>query len=317
MKEKAKKEARRFSPSREYSKNIKFTLSDCGKYYTVSGFEGEATSWLSIPPTYKKKPISRLGRLAFCGLENLRSLFFSENISDIAESAFSECTGIEAIEVEEGNSVYHSEGSCLIDTESKTLILGCKSSIIPSDGSVRIIDQYAFRQCTGLKELKIPEGISEIRNNAFYGCLELESISADRENEVYYSIDNCLIEKKCKVLVLGCKNSKIPADGRAKIIGTSAFAGCSGLKSLDIPSCITAISMDAFYNCSELAGISIPFSVVTISGGAFYGCEGLKSITYGGTKSEWAELKKGKYWDHGIPEYTVFCTDGSIHIKKD
>ncbi len=300
------------SNSSEYSQNIRFKLSDCKRYYIADGFEGVPTAELAIPVTYMKKPVAAIGKNAFCHLSELRSLVISQNIIELSGRCFEGCTELNKITIEPGNRIYKSTENCIIDTENKLLILGCRSSKLPSDGSIEIIDYYAFRHCTGLKEIKLPKSILHIRNNAFYGCSELESITVDAENEIYCCIDNCLIERKCKVLILGCKSSKIPRNGRVKIIGSSAFAGCTGLKSIDIPPCVTTINMDAFYKCQELEEVTIPFSVVTICGGAFYGCTKLSKITYGGTRKEWQELKKGNYWDYGIGDYTVFCTDGII-----
>ncbi|MBQ3523275.1 MAG: leucine-rich repeat domain-containing protein [Clostridia bacterium] len=74
---------------------------------------------------------------------------------------------LESIEVEEGNEYFHSKNNCLIETATKTLVLGCKNSIIPNDGSVEIIGEYAFNCCMGEKNIEIPEGVKEIHNMAF------------------------------------------------------------------------------------------------------------------------------------------------------
>ena len=80
------------------------------------------------------------------------------------------------ITVQSGNTKYHAAGNCLIETESKTLILGCKDSIIPTDGSVTSIGNNAFRNCTSLTSITIPNSVTSIGNNAFYGCTGLTSI---------------------------------------------------------------------------------------------------------------------------------------------
>ena len=74
---------------------------------------------------------------------------------------------LESIEVEEGNGYFHSKNNCLIETATKTLVLGCRNSIIPNDGSVEIIGEYAFNGCMGEKSIEIPEGVKEIHNMAF------------------------------------------------------------------------------------------------------------------------------------------------------
>ena len=52
-------------------------------------------------------------------------------------------------------------------------------------------------------------------------------------------------------------------------IGTSAFEGCSNLRSVTIPSTIKTIAQYAFYQCSKLTEITIPEGVTSIGKGAF------------------------------------------------
>ena len=61
-------------------------------------------------------------------------------------------------------------------------------------------------------------------------------------------------------------------------IGINAFAGCSRLTSINLPSSVTEIQDYAFYGCWRLTSINIPASITYISDGAFSGCSGLTSI---------------------------------------
>ena len=81
-----------------------------------------------------------------------------------------------SITVEQGNVVYHSAGNCIIVTASKTLIAGCKNSIIPNDGSVTSIGDYAFYDCGGLTSITIPDSVTSIGRSAFEDCSGLTSI---------------------------------------------------------------------------------------------------------------------------------------------
>ena len=99
-----------------------------------------------------------------------------DSVTSIDGSAFDGCTGLESIVVEEGNPVYHSAGNCLIETQSKTLLLGCKNSIIPDDGSVTSIGGGAFGNCTGLKEIEIPNSVTVISEGAFQACTGLTKV---------------------------------------------------------------------------------------------------------------------------------------------
>jgi len=62
-------------------------------------------------------------------------------------------------------------------------------------------------------------------------------------------------------------------------IGTTAFANCSNLTSVTIPTSVSAIGQAAFYGCSSLTRVSIPNSVITIGRYAFNYCTALTQVT--------------------------------------
>ena len=61
-------------------------------------------------------------------------------------------------------------------------------------------------------------------------------------------------------------------------IGQSAFLGCGGLTSIDIPDTVTSIGNSAFANCVGLSDIYIPASVTFVHIWAFDGCSGLEWV---------------------------------------
>ena len=61
-------------------------------------------------------------------------------------------------------------------------------------------------------------------------------------------------------------------------LGSSAFAGCSSLTSIEIPNSVTSIGNYAFRGCTGLTNIEIPNSVTSIGESAISGCTGLTSI---------------------------------------
>src|SRR5699024_4859621 len=94
----------------------------------------------------------------------------------IGYGAFSGCDSLTSIIVDPQNSVYHSDGNCLIETQSKTLIAGCGTSVIPSDGSVTSIGEGAFSYCESLMSITIPDSVTVIGDKAFLSCRSLESV---------------------------------------------------------------------------------------------------------------------------------------------
>jgi hypothetical protein len=88
-------------------------------------------------------------------------------VTSIGSGAFSWCSGLNSISVENGNTNYDSRNNCnaIIETASNTLIAGCKNTTIPN--SVTSIGSYAFYGCSGLTSVTIPNSVTSIGNWAF------------------------------------------------------------------------------------------------------------------------------------------------------
>ena len=120
--------------------------------------------------------VESIGDSAFFGCTGLTSLTIPKSVTSIGESAFGYCSGLTSIKVDSGNVIYHSQGNCVIETANKVLLLGCKTSVIPDDGSATSIGDYAFAGCTDLANITIPESVESIGKEAFSDCSNLESI---------------------------------------------------------------------------------------------------------------------------------------------
>lgn len=111
---------------------------------------------------------------------NIYGLYIPKSVSLIGSRAFQGSSNLHNIEVEQGNTKYAVSNNCLYDIVTKTLILGCTQadSIIPSDGSVTTIGEYAFfgKVSTGdNRSFVIPAPISRVEQYAFsdtYGNLD-------------------------------------------------------------------------------------------------------------------------------------------------
>ncbi len=244
--------------------------------------------------------VTAIGANAFLGLSDIKSVVIPDCITSIGSAAFGGCDGLTSITVSEDNTVYHSDGNCIIETESKKLVAGCRKSVIPTDGSVTSIGDYAFYLCAGLAGIAIPDGITTIGNGAFSNCIGLtyldipasvtkigsyafaacsglETIAVSEDNTVYHSEGDCLIETQSKTLVAGCKNSVIPDDGCVTSIGFAAFYNCP-TEEIIIPEGITSIGGSAFFGCTGFVTASVPEGVTVIGDDAFSQCSSLEQV---------------------------------------
>ena len=151
---------------------------------------------------------------------------------------------------------------------------GCSSlTSITIPESVTSMGEFAFRDCRSLTSINIPERVTSIRNSAFEGCSSLTSI--------------------------------IIPDGVTSI-GNYAFSGCSGLTSITILDGVTSIGSNAFKNCSGLTSITIPGSVTSIGTSAFASCK-LRSVLVKCTIPPITTVANNKVY------YSVFSTQTYQH----
>ena len=213
--------------------------------------------------------VTSIGNAAFVDCTGLTELILPNSVTSIRESAFSGCSGLEKIAVESGNSCYDSRDNCnsIIDTETNTLIVGCKNSVIPN--SVTSIGDSAFSGCSGMTELILPNSVRSIGNCAFSLCSGLTELT----------LPNSLTEIG-KYAFRGCRGmTELTLPNSVTSIGNFAFHGCRGLTELILPNGITRIEESAFLGCRGLTELTLPSSVTSIGESAFSGCSGLTELT--------------------------------------
>jgi len=189
---------------------------------------------------------------ALQGHNSIKSITLPATVVQIGLAALVECPALESLTVEEGNPAYASVDNCIIHKESKTLVLGCKNSVIPTDGSVTVIGVCAFSGAVDLKEINIPDSVTRLEEGAFYAS--------------------------------GLESVVIPDS--VESVGYSVFMECGSLKSVHIGAGLSEISDSMFSRCSSLESIVIPDNVTTIGQGTFYMCENLSSVTLPETLKE-------------------------------
>lgn len=188
--------------------------------------------------------VTAIGNEAFSNCTALSAISLPKSVSKIGSNAFSGCTKLAQISVNQSNTTYHSSGNCLIETATKTLIVGCKASSIPTNGSVSVIGFGAFSNCDGLTSITIPASVVSINGRAFEDCDGLTAVT-------------------------------IPQTVRT--VGTQAFAGCDALLSVTL-STEGTIAQEAFLNCKNLEVVNFTRCPSSFYEKSFHGCDSLSKI---------------------------------------
>ncbi len=214
--------------------------------------------------------IVEIGREAFAGCTALTSFTVPKTVKTIGRMAFSESNLAEII--------------------------------FEADSQLEKIDSAAFSDCTSLKNITLPSGITKIEANLFSGCSQLESIAI---SDAVTSIGESAFEDCISLAEVSLGEAT-----KLSEIGKAAFKN-SGLVSFTVPFAVKEIKDGVFENCFALTGvefmlpgeadvipesyvigagafrnsailsINLPAYVTRIQESAFESCRALESVSFG------------------------------------
>lgn len=264
--------------------------------------------------------ITRIYMYAFSNCKTLKTVTIPANIEKIDSNAFVWCSSLTDILVAEANANYSSVGGVLLSRDKITLVTypcgktggyiipktvtnissmafaGCEGlTSVTLPESLNVIETNAFTGCSGLEEIAIPANVNSIKDMAFGSCGSLTSITVAGENTSYASMDGVLFTKDFTTLLRfpGGKTGSYTIPAGVKIIGSSAFEGCTKLFGVTIPMGVTTIGFSAFSGSNSLIKLIISSSVTQIDSKAFDGCSNLTIYAKEGTPAESIAKAKG------------------------
>jgi hypothetical protein len=212
--------------------------------------------------------LKRIEPYAFFKYNMITRFHIPADVEHIGYLAFFGCSShLTEILVDEKNARYCSENGVLYN-KAKTAIFkvppgaGHKTFEIPP--TVRAIAACAFRSCTELEEITIPQGVTVIGRGAFEEC--------------------------------GIKRIVLP--GGLKIIDALAFASCYYLEKINIPNGATKLGGYAFNQCENLRTVHLPDSIKHMGvnfgerpSAVFFHCRELYSFTFSAHITKIASLE--------------------------
>lgn len=159
----------------------------------------------------------------------------------------------------------------------------CKQlNTVSIPGTVKKISGSSFKDCSGLTAINVPSSVIVIGPYSFNGCKSLKRVDISDLgawcNILFYSNP---LEYAHSIYLNGELVEDLIIPDGVKRINSTAFSGCTCIKTLSIPNTVTSINNSAFFGCANLESVTIPNSVITIDDKAFSDCSNMSYLSIG------------------------------------
>lgn len=261
--------------------------------YAVSGRGNFYGYYLDIPSFHLDTPVVAIDANVFEGATDIQVIRMDNRIKTIGDNAFKNC-----------KSLYRLTISANVEKIGKYAFAGCEKLADLSfyEGSSRVIDTGAFKDCKGLVGVEILA--REIGESAFEGC----------ENLKILTLDNDIVSKIGARAFGNCKSlQEINFSSGIESIGENAFEGCGEVQNVTLPKNLTRIEKGLFYK-SNVRSVVIPASVTYIGSNAFGECSELGALRYEGSVDDWPSVYKEGDWNLYTSLEYVQCKDNLYRL---
>ena len=240
------------------------TVPDTTNGLPVATIGDSAFASTSVGSVILPNSITNILYEAFIYCASLTNVTVPSSVIQIENFAFLGCPLLDNIAVDPQNAFYSSLDGVLFDKD-QTLLIQCpetKAGTYTIPDTVSSIGSEAFYGCGGLTNVILGSLVSSISTGGgdmFFSCTNLVGITVETNNHFFSSIGGVLFNKNGTTLVLypyGRAGSYAVPDGTTSI-GYSAFYFRRGLTSVTLPASLSSIADGAFGSCSALAAFTV------------------------------------------------------------
>ena len=289
----------------------KLTIEDGENELTIgvadnynNGFYDEYNNYISIRPMFQSVEEFYWGRpLKYSNTYSspiagnpVRKVTFGSYVTSIPKYTFNNCWSVSTVDVKGGISQW-----CKFDFSrdytspfpyggmegySPTVLFNGEELsgevVIPED--ITKIPSHAFQYgCTGITDLTLPAGVTDIADGAFKQLTSLKTIQLSAENTSFKVIENVLYNNDVTKIL--CFPQMIEGEyvmpSTISEIGDYQFYNCQNLTKVTLSDHIKTINNYAFQNCHKLNSVVIPASVESIGNLVFKDCIELTDVVFG------------------------------------
>ena len=249
---------------------------------------------------------------AFRDCDVLVSVTGGKFLESISASAFYDCDSL--LGFEGGENLKEIEKYAFYDCDSLLSVAGSEN--------LKEIGQYAFYHCDSLQTVTLPDSLTTIGEYCFQDCDKLENVTfgTGLKNLGTYAFYDCdaltavvfpgALERICEYTFYSCDSLRYVDTGKVEgWIEFYAFAECSALEELVIGGS-TYLRNDAFANCSALKKVTMPTTLEYSDHEVFTGCDAVEEVHITDLAA-WCSIH------FGTMSATPLCYGGDLYLNGE
>ena len=222
------------------------------------------------------------------------ALIIPSAVTTIADYTFNGCSGFDSL-------TFLTTSSVNIGSHAFEGCSGITGNVILPAYTSNSVASATFKGCSGITSITLPNAVSALLSDAFYGCSSLVSINLDRISSIQNSVfayctsfttftiparlsslgSNVFMGTNITEFIVASQNTKFYAEDGVLFSNNSdgvhleQYPTGNDRTAYTIPNTVKIISPSAFMNCTRLTGsLVIPDGVKEIGASAFSGCSG-------------------------------------------